>query len=140
VNGGILAAMAQSNGETVRVAFAAIHRGDYQAAADHFHADAEWHNTPIFPGERAVSGPPAIMEFWRALMEDFDAAGLEIERLAESGDRVVAEVHTWGQGSASGVPIDVRWGMCVRLRDDRVARVDIHGDYARALEAANLDA
>jgi ketosteroid isomerase-like protein len=132
--------MAQSNGETVRAAFEAIHRGDYQAAADHFQADAEWHNTRNFPGDRTVSGPPAIMEFWRDLMEDFDAAGLEIERLAESGEQVVAEMHTWGHASASGVPLDVRWGVCLRLRDGRIARVDIHGDYARALKAANLDA
>jgi ketosteroid isomerase-like protein len=122
--------MSQGNSEMVRRAFDAIDRGDY--------ADAEWHNTSAFPGDREVLGPPAIMDFWRTLLAEFDSGGMEVERLAESGDSVVADVHSWGRGSASRVPVDVHWGVAVRLRDGRIARVDVYGDYARALEAAKL--
>jgi hypothetical protein len=34
--------------------------------------------------------------------------------------------------------VDVRWAIAFRLGDRKIRRVDVRGDYAKALEAAGL--
>jgi hypothetical protein len=38
----------------------------------------------------------------------------------------------------SGAPVDVRWAAIFEVVDQRIVRVDVHGKYAKALEAAGL--
>ncbi len=132
--------MSQQNVEVVQRFVEALDRRDYDDAIPCLHGDAEWHNTAAFPGPRTVSGPTAIVEFWRGLVESFDPAegGTEVENITASGDHVVAGVHSQGIGAGSGVPIDVRYALSFSLRSKRIARVAVSGDYATALEAAGL--
>jgi hypothetical protein len=44
-----------------------------------------------------------------------------------------------GRGNASGVPVDVRWAAAFRVSDGKISRVDVHGDWAKALEAVGLE-
>ncbi len=120
----------------------AFGRRDYGAAEGCFHADAEWHNTAAFPGRRTIVGPQAIFSFWAELFESFDAesAEVEVEHSTAGGDLVVLGMHTQGRGTGSGVPVDARWALIFTLRDARIARVDVRGDYADAVLAAGLQA
>jgi ketosteroid isomerase-like protein len=83
-------------------------------------------------------GPEAIMAFWASIFESFDEGGMEIEDVADAGDRAAMAVHSWGRGMASGTPIDTRWALVLHLRDGRISRVDVHGSYAKALEALGM--
>jgi ketosteroid isomerase-like protein len=127
--------------EVVRRALGAATRRDDATAADCFHADAEWHNTREFPGPNVCVGPAAIIGFWQTLIEDFDESrsGQEIERIAETETAVVVDVHSVGRGKTSGVPVDVKWAAVFTVRDDRISRVDVHGDWAKALKAAGVE-
>jgi hypothetical protein len=84
-------------------------------------------------------GPKAITEFWQTLIESFDPVeyGMEVEHIAESGALVVIGVRSWARAS-SGLPVDVHWGLGVSMRDGRIQRVDVSGEYGSALEAAGL--
>jgi ketosteroid isomerase-like protein len=130
--------MSRENVEIVRAAFTAIRDRDRRAAAALFTPDAEWHNTSSFPGPRVCVGPDAIIDFWVTLTEDFEAVRDEIEQVLDVDDRVVVAFHQWGSGRQSGVPFDLRYAAIIELVDQRVARVDIHGEYAKALEAVGL--
>jgi ketosteroid isomerase-like protein len=131
--------MSQENVEIVRRMFEAVWRRDYDDAGSCFRADAEWHNTSAFPGPRTIVGPKAIFAFWRELFESFENEGeMEIEEVSEGGDCVVLGVHSRGRGKGSGVPVDVHWALTFDLHDEKIARVDVSGDYAKAVLAAEL--
>lgn len=125
-----------NNVDVVRSVVEALLQESYEQALDAFDAEAEWHNTSEFPGPSVCCGPGEIEAFWRALMEEFDRGGMEIEEMAEHGDAVAAGIHTWGRGKSSGAPIDVRWGSVYRLRNGKIVRVDVYGSYQRAVNAA----
>jgi ketosteroid isomerase-like protein len=127
-----------ANVEIVRGALSAISDRDHRQAAVLFSPDAEWHNTSAFPGPPVCVGPDAIVEFWETMIEDLDDAGGEIERVADVHGRVVVGLRSWGRGRVSGAPIDVRWAAIFAVVDQRIVRVDVHGEYAKALEAAGL--
>jgi ketosteroid isomerase-like protein len=132
--------MSQENVEIVRRMFKAVWRRDYSDAESCFHADVEWHNTSVFPGPRTIVGPKAISAFWKELFETFEGGGeMEIEEVRADGECVVLGVHSWGHGKGSGVPVDVHWALTLSLHDGKIARVDVRGDYAKAVLAAGLE-
>ena len=127
--------MSRRHFAVVAEALEAIKTEDLDAAEKLFYPDAEWHNTAAFPGERVWKGPIGIIAFWHTLTEAFNEGGHEIEQYAEREGRAVVGFHTWSSGKASGAPIDVRWAAIFEVRDQRVARVDVYGSYARAIQA-----
>jgi ketosteroid isomerase-like protein len=130
--------MSRENVEVVRRLHEALRRGDFDGAVGELEPDAEWHNTAVFPGPKVVRGATAIVEFLRDMFEAYSVGGATIENVAEGDDIVVAELHSWGHGAGSGIPIDSRWANIFWLRDRKVIRVDTHGRYAKALEAVGL--
>ena len=132
--------MSQENVEVAKRVIDAFNRRDYEKALHGFHADAVWHNTAEFPGQRICVGPEAIIEFWETLMESFEESGsrMDVERAVAGEDTVVLGVHSVGEGKASGVPLDFHWGAAFRMCDGKISRVDVHGDWAKALEAVGL--
>src|SRR5947208_6917631 len=98
--------MSQQNVEVAKRVIHAFNRRDYEKALHGFHADAVWHNTAEFPGQRICVGPEAIIDFWETLMESFEESGrMDVERAVEGEDTVVLWVHSVGEGKASGVPL-----------------------------------
>jgi ketosteroid isomerase-like protein len=130
--------MSQENVELVRRAFEAVRRGDYQGATRGFHADAVWHNTVEFPGPATCVGPQAIIDFWETLVESFEESRMDIERVVEGENSVVLRVHSVAQGRAGAVPVNLHWAMAFHVRGSKIRRVDVHGDWAKALEAVGL--
>jgi len=128
----------QQNIDTARRMAEAFDRGDYETATGCFRADAVWHNTASFPGPTTCTGSGEIVEFWRGLFDEFEGGEMLIERVAAAGDSVVALIHSHARGKASGAPVDVRWALRAKFAGDEVVRVDVHGDQAKALEAAGL--
>jgi ketosteroid isomerase-like protein len=127
--------VSEESSELVRRTFDGLLHGERQEAARGFHADAIWQNTAEFPGPLRCVGPQAITDFWTTLVEDFDGTQ-EIERLVEVENTVVIGVHGVGRAMASGMPVDVRWAAIFQVRDGSISRVDVHGDWSKALAAA----
>jgi len=130
--------MSQANVEIVRSTFDAMLRGDDEDAARGFQEDAVWRNTSVFPDPSVGVGPQAILNFWATLTEIFDESQTDVEQVVEGGDAVVLSLHSVGLGTASGVPVDLRWAAAFRVIGGRITRVDVHGDLAKALEAVGL--
>jgi hypothetical protein len=79
------------------------------------------------------------VDFLRDMFEAYSVSEGTIENVADADDIVVVEIHSWGHGARSGIPIDARWANTFRLRHAKVVRVDTHGRYAKALQAAGLE-
>ena len=131
------------NVEVVRRFLDAYVDGDYERAAGELHTEAEWHNTPSFPGPGAVRGPAAIRSFWHEMFRAFSGSsksgsGMEVEKITEIDDVVVVRLHGWGGGTTSGVPFDRHWAHTFRFQGAKVRRIDTYGSYRRALEANGL--
>jgi ketosteroid isomerase-like protein len=133
--------MSQENVDLVRRTFAAMLGGDYEAARNGFHEDAVWHNTGAFPGPQRCVGREAIVDFWKTLMESFDtsAGDQEIEQATGGNGVVVLGLHAVGRGVGSGAPIDVRWAAAVQVLNGLISRVDVYGNWERALRALGLE-
>jgi ketosteroid isomerase-like protein len=114
-------------------------RGDDEHATRGFQEDAVWHNTSVSPDPSICVGPQAILNFWATLKETFQESQTDVEQVVEGGDAVVLSLHSVGRGHASGVPVDVRWAAAFRVIDGKISRVDVHGDWAKALEAVGLE-
>jgi ketosteroid isomerase-like protein len=126
--------------DLVRRTFDALQRHAYREAERGFHHDAVWQNTAAFPGPRRCVGREAIFDFWTSLMDDFDeSAPQEIERAVEGENAVAIAVHSVGRGRASRVPVDVRWAAVCEMHDGRIKRVEVHGDWSKALTAMGLE-
>ncbi|MDQ6910742.1 MAG: nuclear transport factor 2 family protein [Actinomycetota bacterium] len=131
--------MSQENVQVVRRSLDAAREGDLQGAVRGFHADAVWHNTAEFPGQRTCVGPQAIIEFWETLQSSGKSGGwMHIEGVVSGDDSVVLGVHSLGRGRASGGPVDLHWVIAFQVRGGKISRVDVHGDWAKALEAVGL--
>jgi ketosteroid isomerase-like protein len=130
--------MSKENSRSCVQRLPAIRERDRGAAAAFFTADAEWHNTSAFPGPRVCVGPDAIIDFWMTFVEDFEFGGDEIEQVLDIGCRVVVGFHQWGSGRRSGVPFDLRYAAIFELGEERIVRVNIYGEYVKALSAVGL--
>ena len=130
--------MSDEGVEVVKQAFNALRRGNPDDALVCFTDDVEWHNTAAFPGPRKVVGPEALVAFSKEVQEPWSADGERIAEIRTGENRVVLCVHSWGRGRGSGIPVDQRWAMSFTLRAGKIARVDVRGSFAKALEAAGL--
>jgi ketosteroid isomerase-like protein len=135
--------VSQENVELVRRAFDALFHGESEDAARAFHADAVWHNTAEFPGPLRCDGLPAILDFWVSYSELFkplaESGKQEVERIVAGEEVVVIGVHAVGRWPKSGIPADVKWAAAIQMRDDKISRVDVHGDLPKALKAVGLE-
>jgi ketosteroid isomerase-like protein len=130
--------VSQENVELVRRTFDAIFSRDFQRAATGFHDDAVWHNTREFPGPSICVGPQAIAEFWDSLTEPFDG-DTSVEQIIDGKKGVALGAYTVGRGTTSGVPLDIRWAVAARVASGKISRVDIYGEWAKAIKAVGLE-
>ncbi len=79
-----------------------------------------------------------MIEFFLDRASVFGEVEIEIERLLDQDDRVLAFVRMAGSGAASGAAFEIRIAHLWTLRDGIVVRGEGYGDRAEALEAFGL--
>jgi ketosteroid isomerase-like protein len=144
--------VSRQNESLVRRGLDAIIRGDYRAVSECFRDDALWHNTHGFPGPLTYVGPREIIDFWTTLVEQFSVrdpaldpvrddagrGGTNIEHIASNDERVVVGLHSVAWGRGSGAPLDLYWGAVFTIDAQKISRVDVHGNWKKALRGAGL--
>ena len=137
-------AMSQENVEIVRRLYENFNRGDYAAAVDFLHPDAN-----VYPGVVGLdplgagsgdrlSGRDQVRRFFEDLGETWDAVTVELEELIEAGDGTVVSVELWRTRTRDGIEIITPLTDVYTLRDSVIVRVDGFVDKADALEAFGL--
>ena len=99
----------------------------------------EWDTSALnLPGTPQGRGPETVRSFFRSWTGAFEEWGFEADELTGADDAVVARIHQWGRGKASGVTVENRFWQVWTLRDGKAIRATHHLEKADALEAAGL--
>ena len=107
-----------TNAELLRAGYDAWDRGDLDAWLALLDPDVVIRTSGVFPDlAPEYHGHERAAKFWRQLREPWETFRIDAERIEEQGDRVMAEIRFRGKGADSGVEVDMRFGMAIRLRD-----------------------
>jgi ketosteroid isomerase-like protein len=134
--------MSGENVEVVRRMVEAWNDGGWEGVAEHglLHPDVEYRDDERWPEARSAVGVPALVERFAEVMEVLGKeATVEVEELLDAGtDSVVMVFRFAGEGRASGLQHDHRWGFLCRVREGQIAYIQAYLDPNDALEAAGL--
>jgi ketosteroid isomerase-like protein len=123
--------------ELARRAYEAFNRGDSKGMVADLAPAFEYVPTGAIPGVRGVyRGSEGFLDFARWLWDQFENPRIEVLKLTEAGDRVLAEVILRGRGKQSGVEVswDV-WNLWT-IRDGQVVHGHAFASREEAQEAA----
>ena len=130
--------MRERNLEVVRRSFEAFARGDFETAFAAFDPDAEWRTAEDEPDSRTYHGLEEVKRLAASFAEPwsdrFDRAVVPDEYI-DLGDWVVVPTSGRVHGKGSGIEVEIRETYAVRLRGERIVRVEEYRTKERALEA-----
>lgn len=108
---------------------------DARVLAGFLHEDVEWDPGNLgAPGDYV--GVDGVLRFFREWVGAFSEWGYDVLDIFEAGDCVVAEMHQWGTGKASGARVEQHWWQVWKLRDGKAVRGTNHVTREEALAAA----
>jgi ketosteroid isomerase-like protein len=109
----------------------------WAAAIDRWwHPELVYEEDPHWPGAGTYRGRDEVRAVFEGYAEVMGTARFSLERIAGSGDGVVAVVRVRGD-SAAGVPWDHLWGYLCRTRDGQLEYLRAYWDPDEALAAGD---
>jgi ketosteroid isomerase-like protein len=128
------------NVELVESLFDAWNRGEIDAFAGHMAEDVAWLEVAGRPEaeDSELLGRDRMRQSLASLFEAWESYRVELERIDDLGDRVVAVVREVARGRASGVEVDGRWGYLITVEEGQIVRIEAYRHAAMALQAAGL--
>jgi ketosteroid isomerase-like protein len=126
--------------ELVKSAFEAWNRGDIAAFVGHTAEEVAWLEVAGRPEGGATErlGRDRLQRSLESLFDAWESYRIEVERIEQIGDRVVAVVREVAKGRSSGVEVDGRWGYLITAEDGLLVRIEAYRDAAQALQTAGL--
>ncbi|MBA2631364.1 MAG: nuclear transport factor 2 family protein [Thermoleophilaceae bacterium] len=107
-----------ANAELLLAGYAAWNRDDCAGWLELLHPDVELSTSGLFPDLAPVYlGHDHAAKFWRQLHEPWEAFRIEVEKIEEDGDQVMATIRFRATGVDSGVEVDMRFGQAMTVRD-----------------------
>jgi ketosteroid isomerase-like protein len=117
----------------VEDAFAAFSRGDAETVLGFMDAEIEVHTAMELLNAGTYRGHDGYLKWlgqWLEAWEDFEMELEEIEPVGEH--HVVALAHQTARGKGSGVPVELRVGWMLEIRDRRGVRLHLYPDLDQA--------
>ena len=130
--------MSQENVETARRAIAAFNERDLGAFDELADPSWEWHTSMEMPEAAVHHGRDAVKAFGYEVLDQWEEFELDIERLIDSGDRVLVLCRVRAIGKGSGVRVNRFIAYLTTLRDGKLIRTDVFLDRQAALAALGL--
>jgi ketosteroid isomerase-like protein len=129
--------MSQENVEIVRRMYEAWMPGG-EALLSLADPEIEFSQPPGQPGAGTYREREGVRQGLAQWFEPWDDYRVEVDRLTDLGDHVLAETRQYARGKGSGVEVEHRVFQLWTLRDGRIQRARMYLDEAEALEAAGL--
>jgi ketosteroid isomerase-like protein len=108
-----------TNSELLLAGYDAWNRDDLEAYLDLLHPDVRIETSGMFPDLAAeYSGRERAEKFWRQMHEPWEYFRVDVEHIEDQGDWAIASVRFRSRGVDSGVEVDMRFGMAMRVEDD----------------------
>jgi ketosteroid isomerase-like protein len=90
-----------------------------------------------WPEQQIYSGIEGAREFVRAWLEGWDEWEMDVEAFHDAGDKVVAIVRQRARSRATGLPVEMTFGMVWTIRDLTQTRMQMYADPEQALRAVS---
>ena len=117
----------------IRSSYAAMNRGEVEAALAALHPDAVWNESPELPGADRFQGREEIERFLRGFLEQWETFHQEVTSVIVERERALAMITLTAIGRESGAQVRARyahlWTMCEGLG----VEVDAFYDVEKAL-------
>jgi ketosteroid isomerase-like protein len=133
--------MSHEDVEIVRRALDAWNRGNLEELVEYISPEWEWRPARLYPGTDAVyHGREGATRFWNNFREPWESIRIEVERIEDLEDRVLALLRFYAKGKGSGVDVTSEYANIFTVRDGLVIYQVGYGDWKSALEAVGLAA
>jgi ketosteroid isomerase-like protein len=123
---------------TIRSAYEAYSRGDFEPVLGLLDPDVEWHPPPDALEPQPLRGREAVRDYLAPNL--FDEQRAEPEEIIEQGDRILVVARTKIRGAASGVEIEETSFHVWTVVDERAVRFETFSDRDQALAAMRGEA
>lgn len=114
--------MSQQARSTVDDAYAAFGRGDVPGVLGLLAEDVEWSVPDAVPHGRDAHGPEEVGEFFGGLVSLWSDFGIEIDEIADAGDKVISVGRA--NGKLQGEPSGYGFVHVFTVGDGRIVRFD----------------
>jgi ketosteroid isomerase-like protein len=107
-----------SNSELLLAGYDAWNNADVDAWIDRLHPEIRIETSGIFPdlaGEYV--GCERARKFWRQMHEPWEEFRIDVEHVEDEENWATASIRFRGRGADSGVEVDMRFGMAMRVQD-----------------------
>ena len=125
--------------DVMREWFEQWNRGDLDAFAGLFAAEAEVITDPSWMEAGPFRGRDAIRQWFEGLKESWDAEKLVVGELFEADDKVVAHFNWEVHGRTSGIATKLDVTSLNTITDGQIVRQQYFFDHAEALKAVGLE-
>ena len=124
-----------------RSATAAVVRGDFDAAAGFLHEDVVFDmSRSRGPLQGVYTGPDEIRHYWQEMYEAWKPVAWDVEPVGQPDpETVVLESMPRARGRGSGIELQGRGGLIVRVRDEKLLNITLFQSPEEALEAASKE-
>jgi ketosteroid isomerase-like protein len=131
--------MSQEDVEVVRNQFEATNEGDFERAMTHYADDAKLIVHDGFLEVGTFEGREEVGRWFGDWFRSFQRGyHFELEETTDLGDAVLVVASHAGHGRASGIEVQGSNAYIYRLREGKIALVEIYPTRAQALQAAGL--
>jgi ketosteroid isomerase-like protein len=111
-----------TNSELLLAGYDAWNREDCDAWLRLLTPDVVISTSGVFPDLSAeYCGHGEATRFWRQMQAPWEKFRIEVEHVEDDGDYAFAAIRFRGKGVDSGIEVDMRFGMAIRVRDDGLA-------------------
>lgn len=111
-----------TNSELLLAGYDAWNKEDCDAWLRLLTPDVVISTSGVFPDLSAeYCGHGEAIRFWRQMHTPWEKFRIEVEHVEEDGDYAFAAIRFRGKGIDSGIEVDMRFGMAIRVRDDGLA-------------------
>jgi ketosteroid isomerase-like protein len=112
----------ESNSEKLLGGYDAWNRNDCDAWLAYLAPDVVVSTSGVFPDLSAeYCGHGEAIRFWRQLHAPWEEFRVDVEHVEEDEEHAFAAIRFRGKGIDSGIEVDMRFGMAIRVRDDGLA-------------------
>jgi ketosteroid isomerase-like protein len=107
-----------SNSDLLRIGYEAWNHDDLDAYLDLLHPDVRIVTSGLFPDlAPEYVGRERAEKFWRQMHEPWEFFRVDVEHIEDQDDWAIASLRFRARGVDSGVEVDMRFGMAMRVQD-----------------------
>jgi ketosteroid isomerase-like protein len=123
--------MTMSNVDLVKSVYAAFGAGDIPKVLGAMHPEICWTETAGYKYGGVFRGPEAVLQnVFAKIPADFESFSIDVERLIDAGNVVVAQAHYVGKGKATGKSVRAAVAHVLEISDGKIVRFDQYVDSA----------